>query len=284
MARDIKTIFEEIRGEALSLATNAGNADMIAMLNNPSKVAIWKMLFYAVAFGIYAIEVLFDSFRSELDEKVRKMKPHSSRWYAEKAKLFQYGLPLIPESDQYDNSGLTEDQIASMLIVAHAAVVEQDRGIRIKVAKNDGADLAPLAAGELASFTEYMEEVKDAGIKLRITSNVADDLKCALRVFYDPLVLDASGMRIDGTSLQPVQDALKAFLKNLPFNGLFVPQMAVDALQKVEGVVIVKDDQWQARYGVLPFSSIDVEYIPDAGYLRINDNDLTIQFLPHAVI
>lgn len=284
MARTIQTIFDEIKNEALNQATQAGNAAMISMLGNTSKVAIWKLLFYAVAFGIYSLEVMFDLLRIEIDEDIKKMKPHSARWYAEKAKLFQYGFALIQESDEYDNTGFSETQVEQSKIIAHSAVVEQDRGIRIKVAKDTGVDLGPLTIGELDSFSHYMERVKDAGIKLRITSSVADDLKAQLRIYYDPLVLAANGSRIDGTSLEPVQDALKLYLKNLPFNGLFVPQLMVDHLQEVNGVVIVKDDLWQARYGALAFANIDVEYTPDSGYLRIDNNDLTIQFIPHAVI
>lgn len=284
MARTIQVIFDEMKTEAISLATDANSDAMIAMFNNTSKVAIWRLLFYAVAFSIFVVESIFDLFKVEVDDTIKTLKPHSSRWYAEKAKAFQYGFPLMPESDQYDNTGQTQAQIDAMQIISHAAVLEQERGIRIKVAKTVGADLGPLAAGELTAFTEYMEEVKDAGIKLLITSGNADDLKASIRIFYDPLVLAGDGSRIDGTDSIPVQSALKTFLKNLPFNGLFVPQMAVDALQKVEGVVIVKDDQWLARYGALDFTAIDVEYIPDAGYLRINDINLSITFTPHAVI
>lgn len=284
MARTQDQIFEEMKAEAISLATDANSDELIAMLNNTSKVAIWRLIFKAVSYCIFIVESIFDLFKIEVDDVIKQKKPHSARWYAEKSKAFQYGLPLIAESDEYDNTGLTETQIDAMKIISQAAVVEQERGIRIKVAKTVDNDLGPLTAGELTSFTEYMEEVKDAGIKLNITTQAPDDLKAALRIFYDPLVLMQDGGRIDGTNSTPVQSALKDFLKALPFNGLFVCQMAVDALQKVEGVVIVKDDQWLARYGALDFNAIDVEYLPDSGYLRIQDIDLTIQFIPHAVI
>lgn len=286
MARSINTIYEEIRSEAIVLATEANNQNLVDMYNNSSKVAIWKILFYSVAFGINVLENAFDLFRIIIDDLIAQKKPHSARWYAEKAKLFQYGFNLIPESDEYNNTGLTEAQIDAARIVSHAAVVEQERGIRIKVAKTVGSDLGALDAGELASFTAYIEQIKDAGVKLRITSSVADDLKCALRIYYNPLVLSETGARIDGTDIQPVQTAFKEYLKNLPFNGLFVPQLMIDQLQKVEGVVIVKDDSWLSRYGALDFSTIDVEYVPDAGYLRISDAELnsSIQFIPHAVI
>lgn len=289
MARSTATIYEEIRSQALTLATEANNQSLIDMFNSSSKVAVWKMMFYAVAFAINILESAFDLLRIIIDELISQKKPHSAKWYAEKAKAFQYGFNLVAESDEYDNTGLTDVQISSSMIITHAAVVEQeDRGIRIKVAKTVNGDLTKLSEIELSAFTTYMERIKDAGIKLRITSWFADDLKAALRIYYNPLVLTATGARIDGTDATPVQNAFKEYLRNLPFNGLFVPLLMIDQLQKVDGVVIVKDDVWQAKYGALDYTSIDVEYVPDAGYLRIQDdvlsNDLSIQFLPHAVI
>lgn len=284
MARTIAQIFESIRGQAVLLATEKGLQSVVDMMNNTSTVAVWKVLFNAVAFGIWTLEKLFDLFRLEIDDRISMLKPHSARWYAEKAKAFQYGYPLVIEADYYDNTALNEVQIAASKIIKHSAVVEMERGIRIKVAKEVAGELAPLTVGELEAFVEYMESVKDAGIKLLITSTVADDLKASLRIFYNPLVLNGTGARIDGESFTPVQDAFKLYLKNLPFNGLFVPQLMIDHLQAVDGVVIVKDDLWQARYGALSFSGIDVEYVPDAGYLRLIQDGLTLTFIPHAVI
>jgi len=244
-----------------------------------SQTNLTRLLFFVVAFVFKTIEELFDQHKAEIDATIAAMKPHSLRWYAEKAKAFRYGQNLITDSDQYDDTGLTPAQIAAMKIVAYAAVVEQERGLRIKVAKLVNGDLAPLSAGELAAFVTYMEEIKDAGVKLNITSTVADALKLTLRVKYNALVLNANGERIDGTSMKPVQDAIKNFLLNLPFNGVFSVQMLVDAVQKVDGVTDVKIDLVQSRFGALPFTSVDIDLTPDSGYLRIADGDLLTQFL-----
>lgn len=282
MARTIDTIFNEMKQRGIALATEANNADAIAMFNNTSKVALWKLLFSALAFGVWIGEKLQDLFKLEVDDRISLLKPHSRRWYAQKAKDFQYGYNLVAETDHYDNTALTEQQVDDSMIIKHSAVTEQDRGIRIKVAKEVGGSLAAISNDELEAFTAYMEEVKDAGIKLLITSGPADDLKAKLRIFYDAQVLDANGARRDGSAATPVLDAFKDYLKNLPFNGLFVPQLMIDHLQAVDGVIIVKDDSWQSRYGVLDYSGIDVEYLPDAGYLRLpTDADLQLTFIPH---
>lgn len=284
MARSIQEVFDAAVTEGIRLANEANLPDVALMFANTSRVAIWKVLFYAVAFIIHGVEVIFDLFRVEIDNDISLLKPHSARWYANMAKQFQYGFNLVPETGGYDNTGLSEDQIVASQIVAYAAVVEQQRGIRIKVAKIVGNDLGPLGADELAAFIEYMEQIKDAGIKLLITSGVADDLKSTLRIFYNPLVINSAGGRIDGIDPSPVQTAFNNYLKSLPFNGIFAPSLMVDQLQAVDGVVLVKDDLWQARYGALDYTNIDVQYNPDAGYLRTDPSNLAITFIPQSPI
>jgi hypothetical protein len=285
MARSISEIFDSMKAQGIALATAAANQPAIDMFNSTSRVAVWKILFYAVAFCINALEVIYDLFRIEIDDTIAALKPHSARWYASKANGFQYGYNLIAETDTYDNSALTQQQIDDSKVVAYAAVVDGDRGIRIKLARLSGGDLAALTAPQLAAFTAYMQQIKDAGIGLLITSTAADDIKCTLRIFYNAQVLGADGSRNDGTNATPVQTAFNDYLKALPFNGLFVPMLMIDHLQAVEGVVIVKDDQWQSRYSALPYTNIDVEVTPDAGYLRLLDPaDLDITFIPHSLI
>lgn len=285
MARSINDIFEQIKARAIQLATDANNATAIAMFNNSSKVAIWKLLFFACAFGIWSLEKIFDLFRTETDDRISLLKPHSARWYAQKAKDFQYGYNVVSGEDFYDNTLLTEAQITASKIIAYSAVTKQTRGIRIKVAKLVAGVKTPLTGGELTAFTAYMEEIKDAGVILLITTGNADDLKATLRIYYDAQILTNTGARIDGTSATPVQDAFNSYLDELPFNGLFVPQLMIDHLQAVSGVIIVRDDAWSARYGALPYSGIDVEYTPDAGYLKLpTPGDLLLTFIPHEII
>lgn len=251
-----------------------------------SSVSIESILFSIVATCQWTLETLFDLHKTEVTGIIDNMKPHSLRWYANMAKAFEYGYELAPEEDYYDNTGLTDDQIAESKIVAYSAVVEQEKNLRVKVAKIDGDDLAALDATEKAAFDEYMNRVKDAGVKLVIDSLPADSLKLTLRIFYNPLVLDSSGARLDGTGSTPVQDAINDYLKKLPFNGWLVLAYLIDALQKVDGVIVPVLDQAQAAYGTLPYSAIDVKYNPDAGYLRVlnPDTDLNIEFIPQSVI
>lgn len=266
MARTINEIQEQIINQVQADAT------LSTRLTSTSKVAIWRLWTYVVAVCTWSLENLFDLFKADVDETISAMKPHSLRWYALKAKAFQYGHDLVDETDYYDNTGLSDTAIEASKVVDYAAVVEQQRGLRIKVAKDTGTDLAPLSTPELDAFKEYMKQVKDAGVKLNITTAVADALVGQVHIYYNPLVLNAQGGRNDGVSANPVLDAFKQYLKNLPFNGVFVLQNLVDVLQQVEGVKIVDIKRMEATYGVLSYTSFSVQYIPDSGYLRIYDD------------
>ena len=46
-----------------------------------SKVSIEGLLFYVVAFGMWAMEKLFDSHKAEADAMLADRTPHTTRWY-----------------------------------------------------------------------------------------------------------------------------------------------------------------------------------------------------------
>lgn len=257
----------------------AGDATLSPVLTSTSKTALYRLFTRIVASAIWTVEVLFDTLRAEVNEILATLKPHTLKWYAGKALAFQYGFNLATDNDKYDNTLVSAEDADASMIVKYVAVTEQEKVLRVKVA-TEGADLEPLTAPQLAAFAEYMSRIKDAGVKLQIDSLPADKLKLSLRIFYDPLILNAVGQRIDGADLEPVQNAVKGYLKNLPFNGNFVLAYLTDALQKVDGVVIPHVVTASATYGLLPFTTIDVKYLPDAGYLRFeNEADLTIEFV-----
>ncbi|MBN8834559.1 MAG: hypothetical protein ABS68_00305 [Niastella sp. SCN 39-18] len=272
MARTIKEIHAEL------LQKVADDAVLTTVLYSSSQTAIYRLYLYIVAFCAWSTETIYDLAKVEINETISAMKPHSLRWYAERAKMFQFGFDLVDEADYYDNTDIPEDTVNESKIVSYAAVVEQSRGIRIKVAKTVGADLGPLSTPEVDAFTRYIKEIKDAGVKALITSGPADNLKLQLVIVYDPLVLDGTGARLDGSNSMPVKTAIKEHLKNLPFNGVFSVQKLVDAIQLVDGVDDLQLQTVQTKYGLLPFTSCGISVIPDAGYLRIDDADLTITY------
>jgi hypothetical protein len=260
MARTIAQIQQSI--------INAKNADTtLSGLTSTSNVAIWLLWTYIVAVCQWTLENLFDTHKEEVSNIIATQKPHTLQWYVSLAKLFQYGVTLPPDTDTYPVPSTNP----LVVIVKYAAAVELTGLIRIKVAKLSGSVLAPLAAGELTAFSAYMTRVKDAGVRLQLTSGIADNLRLALNIFYDPLVLDSTGARLDGTSITPVKDAINDFLANLPFNGLFVLNLLIETLQNIDGVRIGQVASAQAHYGATSYVPITVEYVPDAGYMVLDD-------------
>jgi hypothetical protein len=258
--------------------------------------AIWsrvsrKSLFRAVqCFLSFTVESLFDLFKSDVDKKIKELKPHSERWYATKALMFQYGFNLLPDSDEFDNTGYTDTQIQDSKVVKYAAVVEGENQygrlfLRVKLATVSGGDLSQLSAPQLAGATGYLQRIKDAGVKLQIDSLPFDSIKMTWKIYYDPLILDNQGNRLDGTQTDAIRTAVKGYLKKLPFNGIYVVQYHIDELQLIDGVVIAEVQDCQTKYGVLPFIAVNVKITPDAGYMRFAaDEDLEIEYIPQAPI
>ncbi len=268
--------------EAILLATASNNTDAVAMFNNTSKVAIWRLLFYIQAFAIMTFEKLMDAFGVTVDNKLSTLKPHKLSWYREKAKAFQYGFPMYTESDEFDNTGYTESEIADSKIVAYAAVTETTlndvRVILIEVAKLNGTDLVPLTTSEFNAFKAYIAEIKDAGNNVIIYNQVADLLKVEVDVYYNPLLIDGNGLRTDGIGY-PVLEAATLYPTTLEFDGEFSNAGFIDALQACYGVsrrkVNLKALQRKPAGGV--YESVPSSFTPFAGYCKFDV--LTINYI-----
>jgi hypothetical protein len=282
MARTIAEIQSSI------IAAKNAQAEL-AVYNSPSAASLFNLFTYVVAACAWTLETLFDLHAFEVQADLANQKAHRPAWYADKAKNFQFGsTTLIPDQDYYDNTGLTDADVEAAKVVKYAAAKEVRKGLRMQAVTIVDGDLAPLPEDQFAAWSAYMERVKDAGVRLYKESPAADSLKLSLKIYYDALVLDAAGKRLDGTNDTPVQSAVNSFLKSqetLPFNGLFVPSKLVNELQKIDGVIIPHIVSCQAKYGALPYQDASIEYLPDGGYLRFADPaDLTLEFIAHEPI
>lgn len=273
MARTITEIHEDI---IISIQGDERLAD----LNSTSKVSIWRLFSYAVAVCIWTLERLFDLHRQEVDRLILELKPHTARWYRSKALSFQFGYSLVPETDRYDNTGLSDEDIADSQVIKYAAVTESDDESRliIKIATESNGLLAPISAGESAAFSTYMQRIKDAGVRVTIINFLPDRLYLNMDIYYDPLVLDAAGNNILAGG-RPVEAAVNGYMKELPFNGELVIAHLVDRLQAVPGVMIphvnLIETSWidgeLGDYGDV--EPVTVKKIPVSGYFQVVDFD-----------
>lgn len=270
MARTIAEIQDAIIAEIQADSNLSG-------LTSVSSTAIWRLITRVVASAIFAFEVINDAFRLALLDEVNAMKPHTLRWYQEKAKAFQYGSDLPEGSDEYDNTALDDATVAAQKLVAAAAATEEGGKVKIKVAgvNNLTRQFVTLDTPVYNAFTSYMNEIRDAGVVLETLNILGDKLTIAATIYYDPLVLTSTGARADAASATPVQDAIKAYLKALPFNGMLIRSALFDVLQAVDGVYSPVLASVQAgKNDATALGEVQVQYLPFAGWF--NSSTLTI--------
>lgn len=258
-----------------------------------SKVSLENIIFSIIAFANWTLETLWDIFKAENEAEMAKQKIHSKDWYRQKALDFQYGFPVINGTDQFDNTGKTDEEIETSKIVAQAACIKlistSGYGIlRVKAAKSDGNDLVKLSEPEVTALRYYfMRHATDAGTQLKVTSGDADDLKLHILIQFDPLILGTDGARLDGTAQTPVIDAIKEFLKSLDFNGALVLDDLRRKIRTVEGVSTVEILGAFSKYGSYNYEttgiqnvgSIEAVRVADAGYMKLDEENLTIQYV-----
>ncbi len=271
MAREISEIQESI------IESIEEDSTLSAKLTSTSITAIWRLITYVVAVCAWTVEKLFDAHQEEVDETV-DTKAHSLLWYRNKALAFQYGYSLNEDTYEYDE----EDEDAQIVQFAAASESDTDvRILRVKVAKDEDGSLAELSESELDAFEYYLGRVKDAGVKIRVISQEADMLKLEIDLYYDPLVLNSEGQRLDGTGDTPVQDAITNYLENLPFDGEYTNMAMVDSIQEVEGVKIPDLVSAEYKWGDYDWEAVSARYTPEAGWLKVYDDYLTINWIAY---
>lgn len=272
MARTIDTIFQ-------SLVARKNDEPALDKLNSSSATAIWRLIFYVVAYALYVHEVLFDDLTSEITDLVAQKKPHSLRWYVDKVKQFRAGVPLADDSDEYAD-GMTDDEIEASQVVQFAAANENSGIVYIKVATESNGSKSPLTAEQVEGLKEYIAEVKDAGVRVEVINQPACSLQLQLDIHYNPMVLDGSGNNIS-TGETPVEAAIEAYIGNLPFNGEYRNSALIDALQAVDGVVIPELTAATESYDGVTWTAINAKAQPYSGYYRYDATGSTINYIPY---
>lgn len=272
MARTIDTIFQ-------SLVARKNDEPALDKLNSSSATAIWRLIFYIVAYALYVHEVLFDDLTTEITDLVAQKKPHSLRWYVDKVKQFRAGVPLADDSDEYAD-GMTDDEIEASQVVKFAAANENSGIVYIKVATESNGSKSPLTAEQVEGLKEYIAEVKDAGVRVEVINQPACSLQLQLDIHYNPMVLDGSGNNIS-TGENPVEAAIEAYIGNLPFNGEYRNSALIDALQAVDGVVIPELTAATESYDGVTWTAINAKAQPYSGYYRYDATGSTINYIPY---
>ncbi len=129
-------------------------------LTSGSATAIWKLMFYVVAESIHTLELLMDSHSSDVNDTIESIIPHRPKWYADKALAFMQGMALETDTDTYDTSGMTDDEVNAAKVVKHAVAIENDSSslLTIKVAGEDSSNnKTPLPAETETQLLSYLK-------------------------------------------------------------------------------------------------------------------------------
>ncbi len=256
MYANIQQVYDEI------LAAKAAKAEL-AGLTTGSATAIWKLWAWVIATVIWSLDKSFEKHTTDTNALLDAKISHNAAWYANQMLLFQYGdtIEVVNYVPQY----LVIDE--TKRIIKRVAVVDSNGAVTFKLAKETAGALVKLTSDEQLAANAYLVKVKDAGVQTQIVSYDADLFKPKLTIFYDAQYSVA-------TMQAAVNLAINNFLKNYNnenFNGQFVRNKFIDALQVVQGVKdldITLLEFKSVLAGV--YTAINRVYDPLSGYIKID--------------
>ena len=300
MARTLKQVYDaltadkETKPELNDLLPNPDNyvamytqenftllANTVVKRLSISLVAVWRLFLWSAAVGIWSLENLQDIFKSEVEETIKANQYGQLKWYQTVSKAFQLGDQLVWNGDYYEYEII---DATKQIITQAAATVSVDGTITLKVAKGILPAIEPLTTAELTAYIYYIkgannpavnDAIAPAGTLIEILSAESDDLKFAIDVFYDPLILASDGSLVSNPAQFPVRDAINNFINTLPFDSIFRVIGLVDAIQAVSGVdnvVVLNCDARKA--GEITYTNVlaltGQKYTTVSGYLRMD--------------
>ena len=232
-----------------------------------SKVSVENVLFYVVACAVWVLECLFDAHTADVDSRIDEILPHRPKWYRDKALRFMKGKVLLPDSDEYDTSTMSEEEIAATRVVKHAVAVESRETsiLTVKVAGESDGRRAPLDEETVQQLEAYFAEIKDAGVRINVVNKEGDPFSCEVDIYYDAMLTPE-------TVKNDCEAAIKSYIENIPFNGEYTNMALVDTLQGVDGVKVV--ELTRASTGG---AAINARYVPDAGYFTVGTLTLNLK-------
>lgn len=232
-------------------------AQLQADLSAGSRVSVWRLLMWVVAYCAKVQQDLFDRFRVDTLALAKDGHFGTRRWFVAKAKQFQLGDVLI--FTPLDAGYATENPAAR--IVTHAAVVEMANVVVIKVAKAQGTGLVKLAPAELVAISDYFQELRPP-VQVTVLTADADRIRLTGSVVYD-------GQQPLAGVQAAVNYAIGQYLKELAFGGVVRNTDIKEVMLAAEGVVDVRLDLVEVRT-TGPWSNIPRVHYTYAGHAVID--------------
>lgn len=266
---------------------------VLSEVNSASKTSLWRQFLEVVSTAYWAFVSVRDLHDKETEFLIQEQKVPNLRWYRNKALSFQYGFDVETDTDVFKKTiqvdgvdeAATEDQIEASKVIKYCAV---DR----KVIANRASLIIKIAGEENGEIVQTSDDVKEAlkkwfevdgaaaaGDVFTYINYKGDILSFSVDVYVNPLVLMSDGRHKINLNY-PVEDAIKTYLKNLPFNGEFDVQKFEAAILATEGVLKLKTNKVESKW-IVPqggdadgyglFQPISVYKIPESGYFKVLD-------------
>lgn len=245
---------------------------VLADLNSPSAVAIFRLFTFVVATCINLFEQLIDLFRTEVETIASEAVPGTAAWVQREALKFQYSAtsPQVVQLVDFVPGYPTVDD--SLKIITRCSVkTMSNKVVSIKVAKSDPPEA--LTTPELNSFKSYLDVISFAGVQYNAVSLTADRLFLAADIYYNGAYA--------GVISATVIEAIETFLSTIPFDGIVKVSKLIDAIQSVAGVTDVAINDLAMRANTVVFASktflvqgydtLLVKYPTSAGYIIQED-------------
>lgn len=266
---------------------------VISDVNTTSKTAIWRQFIEVVSTAYWAFVSVRDLHDKETDFLIQEQKVPNLRWYRNKALSFQYGFDVIEDTDvfkptiQIDGVDIeaTEEQIEASKVIKYCAVdrkiINNRASLIIKIAGEENGEIVQSSDEVKEALKKWFEEdgAAAAGDVITYINYKGDILSFSVDVYINPLVLMSDGRHKINLNY-PVEDAIKTYLKNLPFNGEFDVQKFEAAILATEGVLKLKTNKVESKWIVAEggdlegyglFQRLAVYKIPESGYFKVLD-------------
>ncbi|WP_312078344.1 hypothetical protein [Chryseobacterium sp.] len=282
MARTITEIKQSMTSAFMDDATiqNLYGLDPAYSFEDQFSIVSFESVFFGIlALIAWTIESIFDTHKSEVQTLINEQKVPNLNWYRNLALSFQLGFNYDAVTRAFINGTATEDQIQNSKVIKYCSVtrnlVQNKVLISMKIATEQNGEIAPVEDSTGLAFAEFMEQAQAAGDNIGIVNYLPDILGLNFKVAYNPLILNSDGMSILNANY-PVQETIKKFLKNLPFNGELIVQDLREAIVKTEGVLRIQELSVQSKWiepglGYGLFQPITISKIPRSGHYKIED-------------
>lgn len=227
-----------------------------------SAVSVESLLFYALAFGLMVLEKITGDSITKLEEHFNRLRPHTLSWYAEKIKAFQLNHTLPTDSDVYLE--INEDA----QVVKYCSLTERNGILSAKIAGRKDGKPSRLEHDTVKKVSEYVARVKDAGVRVMLTSGDADKFSVKLLIHFDTL---------KDLTTRDIERAISTYLESMPFDGIYSNMALIDVIQKIDGVRIAEVLTSSASYGNNTPTDIISTYVPMSGYMELNKAEITFK-------